>query len=144
MPAEENAAIIRRVIEETFDRGNPDVADEILVPEYMDRAPGHARGDTRPRGVQGVRRRISCGLPQPSRRDRSADSRGRHGRGAVDRHGNPHGRPRGSPADGQATLPGIEIGRFTGDKLVEAQEGYDSMNLLQQLGVILQTARVPT
>ena len=38
----------------------------------------------------------------------------------------------------------MKIGRFSGNKLVETWEGYDSMNLLKQLGVTPQTARVST
>ena len=34
------------------------------------------------------------------------------------------------------TLPGMEIVRISDGKLVEGWEGYDSMNMMRQLGVM--------
>lgn len=39
MSAEENKALSRRVIEEMFNDGNLDVADELLAPDYVDHDP---------------------------------------------------------------------------------------------------------
>ena len=35
MPTEENKAIVRRIIEETFNKGNITVADEVLASNYV-------------------------------------------------------------------------------------------------------------
>src|SRR4028118_1849687 len=40
------------------------------------------------------------------------------------------------PTGNQVTLPEMEIVRISGGKLVEGWEGYDSMNLMRQLGVV--------
>ena len=39
MSAEENKALARRVLEEMFNKGNLDVADELLAPDYVDHDP---------------------------------------------------------------------------------------------------------
>jgi predicted SnoaL-like aldol condensation-catalyzing enzyme len=36
MSAEENKALARRVIEELFNNGNLDLADELIAPDYVD------------------------------------------------------------------------------------------------------------
>ena len=36
MLAEENKAVVRRLIEEVYNRGNLDIADELLAPDYVD------------------------------------------------------------------------------------------------------------
>jgi predicted ester cyclase len=41
-----------------------------------------------------------------------------------------------APTGNRVTLPGMEIVRFSGGKLAEGWEGYDSMVMMQQLGVI--------
>ena len=41
-----------------------------------------------------------------------------------------------APTGNRVTLPGMEIVRISEGKLVEGWEGYDSMNLMQQLGVM--------
>ena len=39
MSTEENKALARRVLEEMFNAGNLDVADELLAPDYVDHDP---------------------------------------------------------------------------------------------------------
>ena len=40
------------------------------------------------------------------------------------------------PTGNRVTLPGMEIVRISDGKLVEGWEGYDTMNLMRQLGVM--------
>jgi predicted ester cyclase len=41
-----------------------------------------------------------------------------------------------TPTGNQVTLPGMEIVRISKGKLVEGWEGYDSMTMMRQLGVV--------
>ena len=41
-----------------------------------------------------------------------------------------------TPTGNQVTLPGMEIVRISDGKLVEGWEGYDSMTMMRQLGVV--------
>ena len=39
MAAEDNKAVVRRVIEEMFNQGNLDTADELIAPDYVNHDP---------------------------------------------------------------------------------------------------------
>jgi steroid delta-isomerase-like uncharacterized protein len=39
--SEDNKAIVRRLIEDLFNTGNPDIADEVLADDYVDHSPSH-------------------------------------------------------------------------------------------------------
>jgi predicted ester cyclase len=39
--SEDNKAIVRRLIEDLFNTGNPDIADEVLAYDYVDHSPSH-------------------------------------------------------------------------------------------------------
>jgi steroid delta-isomerase-like uncharacterized protein len=39
--SEDNKAIVRRLIEDLFNTGNPDIADEFLADDYVDHSPSH-------------------------------------------------------------------------------------------------------
>ena len=41
MPPEDDKAIVRRLIEDLFNTGNPDIADEVLADDYVDHSPSH-------------------------------------------------------------------------------------------------------
>jgi steroid delta-isomerase-like uncharacterized protein len=41
VPPEDNKAIVRRLIEDLFNTGNPDIADEVLADDYVDHSPSH-------------------------------------------------------------------------------------------------------
>ena len=41
MPSEDNKAIVRRLIEDLFNTGNPDIADEVLADDYVDHSPSY-------------------------------------------------------------------------------------------------------
>ena len=52
MSAEENKALARRVIEEMFNKGNLDVADELIAPEYVDHDPAMPEDVRGPEGFK--------------------------------------------------------------------------------------------
>jgi len=45
MSEEENKVLVRRVIEEMFNEGNLDVADELIAPDYVDHDPAMPEAD---------------------------------------------------------------------------------------------------
>ena len=88
------------------------------------------------------RRRLSCVLGLPNRRSSCANvligslSLQRavtRWTGAVTHDGELSGIP---PTGNRGMPPGMEIVRISGGKDVEGWEGYDTMNLMQQLGVV--------
>jgi serine phosphatase RsbU (regulator of sigma subunit)/predicted ester cyclase len=55
MSAEENKAVVRRLIEEVYNRGNLDMADELLAPDYVD----HTWPPGKYAGREGLKRSVA-------------------------------------------------------------------------------------
>ena len=55
MSAEENKAVVRRLIEEVYNRGNLDIADELLAPDYVD----HTWPPGKYAGREGLKRSVA-------------------------------------------------------------------------------------
>jgi steroid delta-isomerase-like uncharacterized protein len=137
MSAEENKALARRVLEEMFNKGNLDVADELLVPDYVDHDPAMPEDIHGPEGfkqyVSGYRSAFSDLHVEIEDQIAEGDKVVTRWTGTGTHDGELAGIP---PTGKRVTLPGMEIVRISGGKLVEGWEGYDSMNLMQQLGVV--------
>jgi predicted SnoaL-like aldol condensation-catalyzing enzyme len=52
MSVEENKALARRVLEEMFNKGNLEVADELLAPDYVDHDPAMPEDVRGPEGFK--------------------------------------------------------------------------------------------
>ena len=95
MSVEENKAMFRRTYEELLNRGDLDVADELVAPEFKvhEAPPGRDRG---PEAMRGLATDAANGLPRSTLRDRGVGRRKghgcrpldyeRHSRRAVDGH----------------------------------------------------------
>src|SRR5215217_1924575 len=55
MSAEENKVVVRRLIEEVYNRGNLDIADELLAPDYVD----HTWPPGKYAGREGLKRSVA-------------------------------------------------------------------------------------
>jgi steroid delta-isomerase-like uncharacterized protein len=132
--SEENKALVQRFVEEAFNRGNLDVADEIYAPgfvshesdgpverspEYVKQFVGTYRGAF-PNGHTTVEDYIAEG-------DRVAyrwTFRGTH-----------RGELMGIPPTGeQVAITGITVDRISGGKIGEEWNNFDRLGMLQQLG----------
>jgi steroid delta-isomerase-like uncharacterized protein len=133
--SEENKALVQRFVEEAFNKGNLEVADEVYAsgfvshqsagpverdPEYVKQFVGMYRGAF-PDGHTTVEDVISEG-------DRVVyrwTFRGTH-RGEL------MGIP---PTERQVTITGITLDRVSGAKIEEEWNTFDQLGMLQQLGV---------
>jgi predicted SnoaL-like aldol condensation-catalyzing enzyme len=52
MSTEENKALARRVLEEMFNKGNLDLADEVFAPDYVDHDPAMPEDIRGPEGFK--------------------------------------------------------------------------------------------
>jgi steroid delta-isomerase-like uncharacterized protein len=136
MTATENSALVRRFVEEIFNKGNLEVAEEILTPDYAHHDPTtHEYGS----GIEGFKQMISFYRQafdlQIVLEDQivTADK-------VVDRwtgHGTHQGEFMGlAPTGKKITASGISIHRIAGDRIAETWNNYDALGLLQQLGLI--------
>ena len=137
MSAEQNKALARRVLEEMFNKGNLDVADKLLAPDYVDHDPAMPEDI---HGPEGFKEYVGAFRSAFSDLHLEIEDQVAEGDKVVTRWtgtGNHDGELAGiAPTGNRVTLPGMEIVRISGGKLVEGWEGYDMMNLMRQLGVM--------
>jgi steroid delta-isomerase-like uncharacterized protein len=137
MSAEENKALARRVLEEMFNKGNLDVANELLASDYVDHDPAMPEDI---HGPEGFKQYVSGYRSAFSDLHLTFEDQIAEGDKVVTRWtgtGTHDGELSGiAPTGNRVTLPGMEIVRISGGKLVEGWEGYDTMNLMRQLDVM--------
>ncbi|MBM3134581.1 MAG: ester cyclase [Chloroflexi bacterium] len=136
MSTEENKAIVRRWVEECYNKGNLAVADELIATNYVNHsAPlGQAPGRE---GEKQYATMIRSAYPDfhMAIEDQIAE-----GDKVVTRYtarGTHKGEFMGIPPTGkEITVTGIHIHRIAGGKVVEGWSEFDQLGALQQLGVV--------
>ncbi len=137
MSAEENKALARRVLEEMFNKGNLDVADDLLAPDYVDHDPAMPEDIHGPEGFKQYVGAYRSAFPDLHLEIEEQIAEGDLVATRWTGTGTHDGELAGIPPTGKrVTLPGMEIVRISGGKLVEGWEGYDSMTMMRQLGVM--------
>ena len=133
----ETQAISRRLLEEAFNSGNLDVIDELVAPEFVN----HDAALPEPTvGIEAAKASIT------GYRDAFPDLRltveQQFGEGELvttrwSARGTHQGELLGMTATGkQATVTGITIDRIVDGRIVESWTNWDTLGLMQQLGVI--------
>ena len=134
---QENKALARRVLEEMFNKGNLNLADEVFAPDYVDHDPAMPEDI---RGPEGFKEYVSIFRTAFPDIHLEIEDQVAEGDKVVTRWtgtGTHEGELMGiAPTGNNVTLPGMEIVRISGGKLAEGWEGYDSMVLMEQLGVM--------
>ncbi len=137
MSAEENKAIVRRLFDEVFNRGDLGAADAVLAPNYRlhdPAAPNFAGGREAYRQFQARylkafpdhRLTVEDQIAEGDRVVTRWTARGTH-RGDLP----------GIAATGKpVTVTGITISRIAGGKIAEEWQDWDGLGMLQQLGVV--------
>jgi steroid delta-isomerase-like uncharacterized protein len=137
MSAEENKALARQFIEEGFSKGNLAVADTIIAANFINHDPGTPPLPAGPEGYKQLVTAYRTAYPdlQLSVDDLIADG---------DKVGvrwtarGTHTGPLGDipPTGKQATITGISMLTIAGGKVAEQYTNWDTLGMLQQLGVI--------
>ena len=140
--SEPNKATSRRVVDEIFTGGKFEAIDECFDPGYV----GYDVASPEPvRGPQGVKEQAQgyrTAFPdvQMTIEDQVAE-----GDRVVTRwtaRGTHQGELFGiDPTGKQVTITGVTIDRFSGGKIVESWDTWDTFGLMQQLGVVPQMAQ---
>ena len=143
MSAEENKAVLRREVEELYNHtGNLDAVEEIFSPDYVSYEP--TSGETR--GIEGARQFAATfrqAFPdlQNTIEDMVAEgdrvvvrfrARGTHD-GETEAFGPPTGK--------RMEITGITIKRVSEGKIAEAWTNFDALGMMQQLGLIPESAQ---
>ena len=138
MPAEENKAIVRRWVDEAYNPGNVGLMDELFAADFVNHDPANPMV----RDLEGLKQDVRTQHAAFSDRHASIDELLADGDKVIKRftyRGTQTGEWNGIPATGkQVTLQGIDILRIVNGQITEIWWGYDTLGVLQQLGVIPQ------
>lgn len=137
MSAEDNGAVVRRFIEEVFNRGNLAVAEEVLAPNYVHHDPATGEAGSGVEGLEAMVRFYRAAFPDfEIRLDEQITTADR----VVERwtgHGTHRGELMGIPATGRdIRASGISIHTLDRGRIVETHTVFDSAAMLRQLGVL--------
>ena len=136
MSAEENKTLVRRLIDEVYNQGNLDAADELLATDYVDHnaLPGQESGLE---GYKGVVATLHSAFPDY---EITIEDQVAEGDKVVTRYtgrGTHQGELMGiAPTGKSVELTGISVQRVSGGKLVEEWGEWDQLGMMRQLGVI--------
>lgn len=140
--SESNKAVVRRLFEEVWNKGQMQVADELFGPSYTHH--DSATPDTG-RGPEGEKKRAA--LYRNAFRDfrLTVEELFAEGETVIARwscRGTHKGELNGiAPTGKQIAISGISIARFAGGKMVEGWVNWDALGLMQQLGVVAEPGR---
>jgi steroid delta-isomerase-like uncharacterized protein len=143
MSADESKAIVRRVNEEIWNKGDLDVIDEVIADDFVTTVIG---APDQIRGPQGFREFVVMYRTAFPDLRLTIEEQITEGEIVVTRWkatGTHEGELMGIPATGkQATTSGVNINRVSGGKLVEGWSLFDQLGLLQQIGAVQVPTRV--
>ena len=136
MSTEENRAVFRRYVEEVFNKGNLDLADEVFATYVAHQPDGHAE-ERGPENVKRFVREFREAFPDGHS---TVEDQIAEGDRVVTRwrmRGTHEGEFRGiEPTGNKLDITGIGIFRFSDGKVVESWDNFDQLGMMQQLGVI--------
>jgi steroid delta-isomerase-like uncharacterized protein len=137
MQPEVNSALVRRIWEEVWNRGVLDTVDEVLAEDYVGHIP--AMPDV-VRGTEGFKELIvAYRTAYPDVHVTVDDVIATEDRVVVrwTSHGTNEGSLMGMPATGRKVeVSGISIFEIEDGKVAEEWEGFDTLAMMQQLGVL--------
>jgi steroid delta-isomerase-like uncharacterized protein len=135
--SEQNKAIVRRLVEELWNKGNLSLADELFAPTYT-----HHDASTPDvgRGPEGEKKRVTLYRTAFPDLRLTVEDMIAEGETVVARW-SCRGAHRGdlsgiAPTGKQFAISGVTIARFAGGKMVEGWVNWDALSLMQQLGVV--------
>ena len=136
MSTEENKAMIRRIYEEAFNKGDLAVADELMATNYVFHGPGGMEF----KGPEGFKQFVTMMRTAFPDLHVAIDDLVAEGDRVVHRvtvRGTHKGEMMGiAPTGKQVTITAITISRFAGGKEVESWPSLDQLGMLQQMGVV--------
>lgn len=137
MSAEENGALVRRFVEEIFNRGDLNVVAELVAPDYLHHDPTTREFGS---GIEGFRQLIRFYRSAFPDLSITLDDQIASGDKVVDRwtgRGTHQGKFMDmAPTGKQVTASGISIHRISGGRIAETWNNYDALGMLQQLGIV--------
>jgi steroid delta-isomerase-like uncharacterized protein len=133
----ENKAVARRWVEDLFNAGNLEVADEIIAPDHVHHDP--TLPDISP-GPEGQKQVVNLYRGAFTNAHISVEDHLAEGDRVVTRwtsSGTHQSELMGvAPTGNQVRITGITINRVSAGKIVESWTNYDALGMMQQIGAI--------
>ena len=134
-----NADGSRRMIEEVFGAGNYDLADELVAANAMGHDPALPEPTVGPEGVKESARGYRGAFPDLKLTIEQQVAEGDYVATRWSARGTHKAELFGIAATGkESTVTGITIDRWAGGKIAESWTNWDTLGMLQQLGVVPQ------
>jgi len=132
----ENKAIVRRLAEEGFNKGNLGIFDELVAPDFVNHNPSPGLPPTR-EGWKQSAARFRVGFPDLHLQIKDEIAEGDRVVIRFTAHGTHQNEVIGIPATGkEMNVVGISILRIADGKIAERWEEADFLGMMVQLGVI--------
>lgn len=137
MPAEENKAAVRRFFIDAFSEGRLEALDEVIAADARAHDPGNPQYTGGTEAAKGLVSMYRSAFPDLRFEVEDMISEGEKVATRWKASGTHEGDLPDIPATGRhATSTGITIDRFEDGRIVESWTSWDTLGLLQQLGVI--------
>jgi steroid delta-isomerase-like uncharacterized protein len=134
--SEDNKALIQRFVEEAFNKGNVDVANEVYAPTFIAHDPTIPEGQGSPEQVKQFVNTYLSAFPDGHTTVEDLISDGEKVAYRWTFRGTHQGELMGIlPTGKQVTITGITINRVSRGKVEEQWNNFDQVGMLQQLGV---------
>ena len=137
MSAESNKALSRRVLEEAFNAGNIDAIDELVTTDFVNHDAALPEAMIGPEAAKATISGYRTAFPdlRITIEEQIADDQGVATRWSA--KGTHEGDLMGMPPTGkQSTVTGITIDRIVDGRIAESWTNWDTLGMLQQLGVV--------
>ena len=137
MSAESNKALSRRLLEEAFNVGNIDVIDELVTTDFVNHDAALPEAMVGPDAAKATISGYRSAFPdlRITIEEQIADEQGVATRWSA--KGTHEGDLMGmAPTGKQATVTGITIDRIVDGRIAESWTNWDTLGMLQQLGVV--------
>jgi steroid delta-isomerase-like uncharacterized protein len=136
--SEQNKAVSKRILEEVFNQGKLQLIDELVAPNFVLNDPSVPGGKVT--GTQGYRQFVEMYRTAFPDIHFTIHDQIAEGDKVVTRYtgtGTHKGALMGiAPTGKHATVTGINFDRYQNGKVVESWANYDTLGMLQQLGVV--------
>jgi steroid delta-isomerase-like uncharacterized protein len=140
--SENNKTVVRRLIEEVWNKGNLSLVDELFAPNYQQHdssTPDFGRGPESEKKTVTLYRNAFPDL-RLTIEDIIAEGETVMTRWSC--RGTHKGELNGiAPTGKQVTISGITVGRLANGKIAESYVSWDALGLMQQLGVVPELAK---
>jgi len=131
---ESNKALVKRYIEETWNKGNTAIIDEVIAPDFIQHVPGVLQGGA---GIKGFFAMLHGAFSNISNTIEDVIAEGDKVVWRSTIRATHTGTFRGLPATGKTvTFSAMNLVRLQDGKIVENWGEQDNLSMLQQLGLI--------